>query len=232
MKMIRNNSFLFALLALPFADANGAPPATAPQRAVASGRNDVVYLAPATEPYEALPLGNGRLGVMMRNQGGLIRVFPAWPKGWQSEFTLAAEGGFLVSSRVSTNGEIPEIRIRSQLGGACTVVNPWPGDAMLRTQQGTRTLTQTNRFVVATKPGDEFILTPAVAAPEFEPIPVTRNDAPQWPFHQGLDDTIEKYLKRTRSFGMLGIAKDGQNLTRNKVQKELAEQRAKATGVK
>jgi hypothetical protein len=28
--------------------------------AVASGRNDVVYLAAATEPYEALPLGNGR----------------------------------------------------------------------------------------------------------------------------------------------------------------------------
>lgn len=72
--------------------------------------------------------------------------------------------------------------------------------------------------------GDEFILTPAVAAPEFEPIPATRNDAPKWPFHQGPDDTIEAYLKRTQSFGMLGIARDGQNLTRNKVRKALAEQ--------
>jgi hypothetical protein len=34
---------------------------------VASGRNDVVYLAPATEYYEALPIGNGRLGGMLRN---------------------------------------------------------------------------------------------------------------------------------------------------------------------
>jgi hypothetical protein len=31
-------------------------------------------------------------------------------------------------------------------------------------------------------------------------------------------------MKRTDSFGMIGIAKDGQNLTRNRVQKALAEQ--------
>ena len=162
--------------------------------------------------------------MQMHSYGGVIRVFPAWPKGWQSEFTLAAEGGFLVSSRVTTNGEIPEIRIRSQFGGACTVVNPWSGDAVLRVKQETRTQAQTNRFVLATKPGEEFILTPAGAAAKFEPIPVTRNAAPKWPFHQGPEDTLEAYLKRTTSFGMLGIAKDGQNLTRNKVRKALAEQ--------
>ena len=46
-----------------------------PCRAISSGRNDVVYLAPATEPYEALPLGNGRLGVMVRNAPGLNYIF-------------------------------------------------------------------------------------------------------------------------------------------------------------
>jgi hypothetical protein len=162
--------------------------------------------------------------MQLQSYGGVIRVFPAWPKGWESEFTLAAEGGFLVSSRISTNGEIPEVRIRSQLGGACTIVNPWSGDAVLRLKQGTRKLAQTHRFVVATKPGNEFVLTPANAAAKFEPIPVARNDAPKWPFHQGPDDTLEAYLKRTESFGMLGIAKDGQNLTRNRVQKALAGQ--------
>jgi hypothetical protein len=30
-------------------------------------------------------------------------------------------------------------------------------------------------------------------------------------------------MKRTESFGMIGIARDGQNLTRNKVRKALAE---------
>jgi hypothetical protein len=45
--------------------------------------------------------------MQLQSYGGVIRVFPAWPKGWQSEFTLAAERGFLVSSRISTNGENP-----------------------------------------------------------------------------------------------------------------------------
>ena len=39
--------------------------------AISSGRDDVVYLAPATEPYEALPLGNGQLGAMVRNVPGI-----------------------------------------------------------------------------------------------------------------------------------------------------------------
>jgi hypothetical protein len=34
---------------------------------------------------------------------------------------------------------------------------------------------------------------------------------------------IESHMKRTESFGMIGIDKDGQNLTRNKVRKALAE---------
>ena len=55
--------------------------------------------------------------MQLQSYGGVIRLFPAWPKGWQSEFTLAAEGGFLVSSRISANGKIPEIRIASRLGG-------------------------------------------------------------------------------------------------------------------
>ena len=43
-----------------------------PQRGVSSGRNDIVYLVPAKEPYEALPLGNGQLGVMVRNTDGAV----------------------------------------------------------------------------------------------------------------------------------------------------------------
>jgi len=92
MKMIRNIFWVFALLALPLADAGGAQPIS-PQRAVVSGRNDVVYLAPATEPYEALPLGNGRLGVMMRNQGGITWLF-----NHGSFFANAAQDNDLLSS--------------------------------------------------------------------------------------------------------------------------------------
>jgi len=68
------------------------------------------------------------------------------------------------------------------------------------------------------------LATAAGAAAKFEPIPVARNAAPKCPFHQGPVDTLDAHLKRTAFFVMLGIAKDGQNLTRNKVQKALAEQ--------
>ena len=46
-------------------------PLRAENRAVSSGRDDVVYLAPATESYEALPIGNGRLGATVWNERGL-----------------------------------------------------------------------------------------------------------------------------------------------------------------
>ena len=127
---------------------------------------------------------------------------------------------------MSTNGEIPEVRIHSRLGGVCTVVNPWPGNVVRCSKPGMRPLAPNHHFVIPTKPGDEFTLTPAGGVLKSEPISVARNAEPKWPFHQGPDGTLEAYLMRTTSFGMLGIAKDGQNPTRNKVQMALKEQKA------
>ena len=64
-------SFCAALIS----EANVAGGTTDSARAVSSGRDAVVYLAPATEPYEALPLGNGHLGVMVRNAPGVNYIF-------------------------------------------------------------------------------------------------------------------------------------------------------------
>lgn len=44
-------------------------------KAISSGRNDVVYLSPAIEHYEAMPLGNGQLGIMLSNRTGLNFLF-------------------------------------------------------------------------------------------------------------------------------------------------------------
>lgn len=64
-----------------------------PARAVSSGRDDVVYLAAATEPYEALPLGNGQLGVMVRNSAGMNYIF-----NHGSFFANAEQDNDLISS--------------------------------------------------------------------------------------------------------------------------------------
>lgn len=65
---------------------------------------------------------------LLQSYGGKIRVFPALPRdaGFISRFTLAAEGGFLVSSE--REGAIKYVGVRSLLGKPARIVNPWPGE--------------------------------------------------------------------------------------------------------
>ncbi|HXC99363.1 MAG TPA: hypothetical protein VN048_08480 [Verrucomicrobiae bacterium] len=52
-------------------------------------------------------------------------VFPAWPKGWDAQFTLAARGAFLISASMQ-NDRIEFVEILSEKGGQCILQNPWP----------------------------------------------------------------------------------------------------------
>jgi hypothetical protein len=52
-------------------------------------------------------------------------VFPAWPKGWDAQYTLAARGAFLISASMQ-NDEIEFVEILSEKGGQCSLLNPWP----------------------------------------------------------------------------------------------------------
>jgi hypothetical protein len=60
----------------------------------------------------------------------VIHVFAAWPKEWDAEYTLAARGGFLVTS-VMRGGRIEFVEIKSQAGGDCRLKNPWDGDVTI-----------------------------------------------------------------------------------------------------
>ncbi len=55
----------------------------------------------------------------------VIRVFPAWPRQWDAQFTLMARGAFAVSASMKS-GRIEFVRIHSQRGGPCRLRNPWP----------------------------------------------------------------------------------------------------------
>jgi len=55
----------------------------------------------------------------------VIRVFAAWPKDWDAEYTLLCRGGFLVTSSMQ-DGRIEFVEVKSQLGGECRLRNPWP----------------------------------------------------------------------------------------------------------
>ena len=51
-------------------------------------------------------------------------VFPAWPKAWDVQFTLAARNGFLISASME-KGKVEFVEIHSQKGGECRIKNPW-----------------------------------------------------------------------------------------------------------
>jgi hypothetical protein len=63
---------------------------------------------------------------LLQSYNDKIRVFPALPKdaGLVTRFTLAARGGFLVTSE-REGGDIKYVGLKSQLGKMATVVNPW-----------------------------------------------------------------------------------------------------------
>jgi hypothetical protein len=63
---------------------------------------------------------------LLQSYNGKIRVFPALPSdaGLVSRFTLAASGGFLVTSE-REGGDIKYVGLKSALGNMATVINPW-----------------------------------------------------------------------------------------------------------
>ena len=61
----------------------------------------------------------------------IIRVFPAWPREWDADFSLLARGAFMVCSSIR-NGKIGFVEIKALVGGVCRLRNPWgKGEATL-----------------------------------------------------------------------------------------------------
>ena len=69
-------------------------------------------------------------------QPEVLRVCPAWPKGWGVSFRLLARGGFLVTAAVQ-DGEIEFIEIKSRLGETCRIRNPWDKPCLVSEINGT-----------------------------------------------------------------------------------------------
>ncbi|MBW1933833.1 MAG: hypothetical protein JRI56_12775, partial [Deltaproteobacteria bacterium] len=55
----------------------------------------------------------------------VIRLYPAWPKSWDAQFSLLARGGFMVTSEFK-EGKVQFVGIKSLLGKRCLLRNPWP----------------------------------------------------------------------------------------------------------
>lgn len=96
----------------------------------------------------------------------VLRVFAVWPKDKDARFlNLRAEGAFLVSSELK-GGAVTFVRVTSERGRGCTLVNPWPGKAADVWHDGTKLETlRGERFVIKTRPGLTVSIVPEGTTP-------------------------------------------------------------------
>ncbi len=75
--------------------------------------------------------------LLLQSVGNVIRVFPAWPKDKDAEFTrLRAQGGLLVSARL-VNAEVLPVAIEATVDGHVSLANPWPEKSVSVISNGT-----------------------------------------------------------------------------------------------
>jgi hypothetical protein len=105
-----------------------------------------------------LPAGPG--------QPSVIRVFAAWPKEWDAEFTLLCRAGFLVTSAMR-QGQIDFVEIESQLGGECRFRNPWGEGELVLFQDGRKSETRGGALLkFNTRTGERMVLVRPGTTPE------------------------------------------------------------------
>jgi hypothetical protein len=99
-------------------------------------------------------------------QPPVIRVFAAWPRKWDAEYTLLCRGGFLVTSAMH-HGEIQFVEIQSQSGGDCRLRNPWGAGPVELHRNGHQSVALSGDLLqINTARGGDIILVKAGDAPE------------------------------------------------------------------
>lgn len=83
-------------------------------------------------------------------------IFPAWPKEWDAQFTLAARDAFLISASI-TKGQIEFVEIYAQKGGKCSIKNPWPGSEVTLYSEGKKMKNSSGSLLLLTAKSGETL---------------------------------------------------------------------------
>lgn len=96
----------------------------------------------------------------------ILHVFPAWPTDWSAQYTLAARGGFLVSSSMAS-GRIEFVAVESQAGALCKLRNPWGEGAVDLYRNGAKAERLTGSLIQCrTVKGERIVVVPSGSAPD------------------------------------------------------------------
>ena len=97
--------------------------------------------------------------MLLQSHEGLLRLFPCWPREWDARFgSLRARGAFLVWASLR-DGVVAGVRLLSEQGRDCTLVNPWPGQAVSLHRDGKAAETlQGDRITFPTRAGEHVAL--------------------------------------------------------------------------
>ena len=96
----------------------------------------------------------------------VIHIFPAWPKEWDATYTLAARGGFLVSTSIQ-QGDIGWVEIMSKVGSECRLSNPWPGKDLQLLRNGKKAGEVSGSLITfSTEKGEVVTLFPKGSKPK------------------------------------------------------------------
>ncbi len=102
--------------------------------------------------------------MLLQSHEGVLRFFPCWPREMDAGFgSLRSRGAFLVWARLA-GGEVCDVKILSEKGRDCTILNPWPGRSVTLHRDGKPAETlQGARFTIKTRPGEHLALTAAAS---------------------------------------------------------------------
>jgi len=92
-------------------------------------------------------------------------VFPAWPKGWDAQFTLAARDTFLISASMQGD-QIEFVEILAEQGGQCILQNPWPAGEVTVYRNGQAAEDVSGKLLtLSTTAGERLALVPKGRVP-------------------------------------------------------------------
>jgi alpha-L-fucosidase 2 len=102
--------------------------------------------------------------MLLQGYEGVMRVFPNWPVTRDAKFeNLRTYGAFLVSSEIK-NSSVEFIRITSEKGRECKLLNPWSNRAILiekAAESGMVPFEQTGSTILFnTEPGKTYLIKP------------------------------------------------------------------------